>query len=177
VPIHAHSGSLFRSTVKRSRVVSAKQRTQSGSSKRSRLAYWLGRELWQSACGLLCLALLLPSCLPPALLAAGAQSITLQGSTNNRLHVWLNWRIHNPGTIAQVYLYRADDTNPGSFQLLRTLSRDTTAFLDETVAPNKLYFYRVLTASPFGIFSSPSNTVSVAVGTLPPTPTLGNPAA
>ncbi len=137
----------------------------------TRLALWMGRELWHSSIALLIVTL----CCQAATLygfayaQSSVQRIRLSVTQTSPTAVQLEWTIDNPGTINFVRVFRSD--NRGPFVQLQNLGRKLEQFTDGNLASGPGYRYYVDTTGAFGARSLPSNTVEITIKNPNGTPT------
>jgi hypothetical protein len=78
----------------------------------------------------------------------------------------LSWSAPNPERLDSIYIYRSKGTDP--LALLTKLKATVTTYVDSTLTLNTLYTYKILSASPQGVQSEFSNSISATpFNTLP----------
>ncbi len=110
---------------------------------------------------------------------AKAQAIELEATPVSGSEVRLNWRIHNPGVIGGIRIYRADFVTPDNFVFMTVIPARALSFIDSGLMPGSTWVYRIQTQGKNPIkLSAPSNAVRVttpAAGSDPGSDELANP--
>src|SRR5262249_28285678 len=140
----------------------------------SRMAIWLGPELWRIFIFTITLALILNGVgmVPCIVQGQGVlQKIQLRASVLSPTQVELIWTVTNPGSIASFRIYRTTSSLLHNLQIVGTTPATGTGFVDENLSPGTTYFYQIRTVAPgVGQLSQPSNTVAITTTSTEPTP-------